>query len=113
MKEYTHEIKTEGLRGWVKVNVPSFRERLAMLKELGINVSGDGASFGDVGDLGVKALDKVNELLVDMEVFAGEVKFTKENLGEFEYYTAFNEFLAEMQGLLFNGISLGKPKNAQ
>lgn len=126
MKEHKHPLKFtrekgEGddkkevviAEGHVVVKIPSFEERVELMKEMGINITSANAddleSFKkniNPMEFMTKAYNRVKDLIVSMEITSGQYKF--DSLDDLSHTDLIQDFLDEMQDLLMNGIKLGE-----
>lgn len=95
--------------GHVIVKVPSYKERMKLMKDMGIDfkkaASGDTSGFDPEVFL-EKGYDELEKSLVSMEIKLGDEVIT--DLEDLSHYEVFQEFLMEMAGLMMGGIKLGE-----
>ena len=109
MKELKYEVKAKGWSGHVMIDMPSYKEKLAILKEVNIKVGAGGAVASDDN-----AMEMVEKLYAKMEKLVKAVDLVHEggtevkSLDDLGYYAEGQEVIQEIQGVLTQGISLGK-----
>lgn len=107
MKEITYVPKTEGFSGEILLNVPSYKERMALLKGLGVKMGPDGAtSMDDQLEMAEKMLAKFSTLVLKVDLKYEDQVFT--DIEELSYYKEGQDVIQELQGVLTNGLTLGK-----
>ena len=108
MKEIEYKVKSEGFSGSIILNLPSYKEKLAILKELKIKVGADGASAAeqDGMELVEKLYAKLESMVKSVDLKYDEVEF--KSLDDLGYYAEGQLVVSELQNLLTSGVSLGK-----
>lgn len=107
MKQLEFIPKTEGFTGSIVIDVPSYKEKLAILKEVGIKVSKDGVDNGsDPMELVEKLYAKMEGLVKSVDLKYGEVEF--KCLDDLGYYAESQAVIQELQAVLTGGMALGK-----
>lgn len=99
MKEYKLEPKTKGVSGHVLLSLPSYLERLKMLKEAGVNQ----------GEVSASEMDTVIVLMEKIPQFVKEIKVTIdgdkiESFDDLGMYQLGTQVINEIMGVLAGGI---------
>ena len=107
MKEMTYKVKADGWKGTVVINMPSYKEKLAILKEMKIKVGANGAeAVDDPMEFAERLFEKAESMVKSVDLSFGGEKF--KDLDSLGYYAEGQAVLNELQGILTQGISLGK-----
>lgn len=105
MKSFDYKPKAEGWSGTIKLKVPNYKERLAIVKEMNLGSIAE-ANVSEQLDLTEKLLDRVQ-----LHVEAVDLKFGKQAFTSFEdlqYCKEGSDLINEVGSVLMQGISLGK-----
>lgn len=111
MREFTFVPTTAGFTGTMTINVPTYSEKLGLMKELGLNFTKEGeinlAEVEERGYLSMMeiALSKVNGYIKDAKLKFGDKEINKDDL---EYYEECMPLIMEVFMFLVKGLSLGK-----
>lgn len=110
MLEHKYDIKEDGFDGYVKIKVPSYRDRMKMMQEMNLKISANGEL--EQGNI-IESLDKLYVVLADhvseVKVKYGEHNF--EDLDELGSYQEGTAVINELTQVLMSGLSLsGKSK---
>jgi hypothetical protein len=101
MKTMAHEVKAEGWSGTVTLKVPNYKERLLIIKEMGI-----AKPDADQVDSAIKMIEKVKEHVVELKLSYFDQEFS--SLEDLEYIKAGQDVFNEIGQVLMHGIDLGK-----
>lgn len=108
MKQFIYKVKEKGFSGEIVLDVPSYKEKLAIIKSLNMKVSKDGIEEASVDpmEMAEKLFETMEKYVkkVDLE-YAGE-KFS--SVDELGYYEVGQKVIQEIQHVLTNGMALGK-----
>jgi hypothetical protein len=92
--------KLEGVKGYVVINVPSMKERMALMKEIGYKEGGDTMA------LAANLMDQVDKLLKEVSIECGDVKC--ESADDLGYYEFGIEVMNRAGSIAMSGIPVGK-----
>lgn len=107
MKQLEFIPKTEGFSGSIVLEIPSYKEKLAILKEVGVKVGKDGVDSGsDPMELVGKLYAEMEKRVKSVNLKYGEVEF--KSLDDLGYYAESQAVIQELQAILTGGMSLGK-----
>lgn len=109
MKLYKFVPKTSGFSGHLMISVPTFLERLDMLKQLGVEIGADGEAVSNTKldldlfrNLFAKVIDIVKE--VDLKYEDTEIK----TVDELQVYAECMPVVMELVEVIKSGLTLGK-----
>lgn len=113
MKVITHKVDNEFFEGSVEMSIPSFSERMKILKEINYkSESGQVDASSDNLDKFSKSVEKVKELVGSVNIKIKSSGEEIKTLDDLSYYNEGTAVLVELTGLMQSGISLGKPLQA-
>ena len=99
---YELKIDKEGFKGFAKVEIPKFSERMAILKETNFK---DGQNIDQVDQV-VKMVDLAKEKTKELEVkHVGGVEF--KSVDSLVDYNGTLPIVYEIAGIILNGVPLG------
>lgn len=108
---YKKDIQLEDIKGVIEIELPKYKDRMAIIKSMNINFGKDGELKFEANQLDIieKMSDIVNERIkkVSLETIDGD---KIESLGDLEYYSVYSEIINELINIVFNGAKLGKQR---
>lgn len=105
MKEIEYKPTVPGFEGYIKLKLMNYKERMALMSQMGIKVGVNGIE-SDTLDLLEKLSAKASEFVTEVKLKYGDAEFT--TLEDLSYYAEGNEVLQELMRLMMTGMSLGK-----
>lgn len=107
MREFDFTPKSEVFKGTIKVRVPSYKERVGLMKELNIKFNSNGSlDLSEGVDLFGLLADKIEQFVVAVDLKCGKHNFS--SIEDLSYYAEGSEVVNELIAVLMNGMSLGK-----
>lgn len=107
MKQIDYVPKAKGFSGTITLNVPSYKERMSLLKGIGMKLGPEGVTASDDQlEMAEKMLEKFSTLVLKVDLKYGDQEFS--DLEELSYYKEGQEVINELQNVLTTGLSLGK-----
>lgn len=100
--------KESGLKGYVEFRVPKFKERMDLIKQIGIKVDSNGEMDTSVDklDVVIKMEEVCKKYVKNVSLSTGKHKF--ENLEDLEVTEAYGTIVSEVANEIMSGVRLGK-----
>lgn len=95
-----------GLQGVISIEVPGFKERVKILKELNIQAENGQAAESDPLEYSLKINELVRERVKSVKLKYKELSF--ESIDQLEYYKKGLEVINKLATIILNGVELGE-----
>jgi hypothetical protein len=100
------EFGKDGLTGTIEIEVPKFKERMKILKDMNISVGDDATvESSKLLDQTEMIIDLVSSKIKKVNLSVKGHKFN--SVDDLEYYEFFQGIMSELSQVLMKGISLG------
>lgn len=118
--ELKFEPKTEGFSGYLMIAIPSFVEKMTLMKSLGLEIKRveheDGKDSFEIDQKNFESIDMLEKLAMIYEVVLPRIKKVDLKYGDkvvndveyLKYYDECIPVLSEVFAFLCQGLSLGK-----